>query len=980
MEGLIVFGRCLPWIAALAAIVPPPAGGVPVEIARPQDPISPTTAMEADVTRTLDDLGRATGSSWRAHTINGATGTVHLAYGSGLNLGVGRIQSSEAALAAARAFVAAHPAVFPISTADLEVWDVPRSPGKWGVNFHQTHGGLRVIGGRIDVVMTAGGRVAAFGSDVYSGIDVDRTPALSAATAGEIAARDLGVPSDPSDRVARLMILPVHRDRAVTHHLVWEVDHRTADPVGWWFSYVDAHSGQILWRRNHVYSLDVTGTVTGVVEDFGWCQGPSDAALAHMVVTIQGTGDSDTTALDGGFAIPAGVDPVTLQLKFEGPWLNVNVDAEYLPDSQLEIPATPGVPVDAHWDSLSSRWDERDTFLHGNRVHDYMLALDPTQTALNYSMPCSVGINQTCNAYWDGYGINFFRAGGACANTGRIGDVVYHEYGHGVTWYIYGTPDDQPPSRIGEANSDVIANLIAESSIIGEGFHNECGIGIRDSDNTLCWPRDAQGEGHFDGQMLAGFFWDARENFMASLGEEPGKAEIARVWHFGRKLGKPYELDDQVFWSFVEDDDDGDLDNGTPHYWDLCAAAENHCFACPDFGVEIRHVAVGPLWDPGVTVPVSAKMYSTLGALDPDSLLVRHRTNGGPFADAPLAGSPVDSLYSGDIPAQASGSLLEYYVLGVDEAGNRATDPREAPAALHQVFVDPTFGDDFEADRGWTVGALGDGATEGMWVRVDPVGSWIGDKPVQPEDDHSSDPGAVCFVTGQNVEGGNAHQGDVDEGRTSLVSPLFNLGGATEAQLGYYRWYTDDANVTLQEEYWIVQVRNNGGPWTDLENTTETAPWWTRMSFDLMALFGEEIGNVQVAFRAEDDPEWINIVEAAVDDFWLHTDLGGGTVAVDPVPPGTPRVTTLAGVTPNPLRSDATIRYQLAAESDVVLGIYDVAGRAVRRLVETRQPAGHYALRWDGRTRAGAAVAAGTYFARLQAGERTFARKITVVR
>jgi hypothetical protein len=153
------------------------------------------------------------------------------------------------------------------------------------------------------------------------------------------------------------------------------------------------------------------------------------------------------------------------------------------------------------------------------------------------------------------------------------------------------------------------------------------------------------------------------------------------------------------------------------------------------------------------------------------------------------------------------------------------------------------------------------------------------------------------------------------------------------------------------------------------------------MSFDLVALFGEEIGNVQVAFRAEDDPEWINIVEAAVDDFWLYTDLGGGPVAVDPVPPGTPRVTMLAGVAPNPLRGDATIRYQLASESDVVLEVYDVTGRAVRRLVEARQPAGHYALRWDGRTRAGAAVAAGTYFTRLRAsGDQTFTRKITVVR
>ena len=39
--------------------------------------------------------------------------------------------------------------------------------------------------------------------------------------------------------------------------------------------------------------------------------------------------------------------------------------------------------------------------------------------------PVDVNIPSTCNAYWDGVGVNFFHAGGGCANTGTIADVVF---------------------------------------------------------------------------------------------------------------------------------------------------------------------------------------------------------------------------------------------------------------------------------------------------------------------------------------------------------------------------------------------------------------------------------------------------------------------------------------------------------------------------------------------------------------------------
>jgi hypothetical protein len=978
-----MFGRIVKTLSVLAITSTVAVHSSPVEIPRPQDPIAPGFAEELSAQRALGTLERETGASWRLHAANGATGTIHLAYGSGVDLGVGRIESADAALSAARGFVAAHPLVFGIDTEDLEVWDVAWAPGKWGVNFRQLHEGLRVLGGRVDVTLTDGGRVFVIGADVYGEIEVATTPSIGWEEARAIARRELGVEAMEGDRAPALRILPVHGTGGVSHHLVWEVDHRTRDPIGWWISYVDAHEGRVLWRPNQVRHVDVTGTVTGVVEDWDYCFGDSTQALANMIVTILGTGESDTTGADGSFTIPAGVDSVTLGLWFEGPWLGVNVDADFAPDSWLEVRAAPGVPIVAHWDTTSSRWDERDTWLHGNRSHDWILGLDSTLTEMDYSMPCLVGIDETCGAYWDGIGINFSRASDECPNTGRIGDVVYHEYGHGVTWFMYGDLGDQPPSRIHEGNADIFDNLITGFSLIGNGLYYDCGNGTRDSDNDLCWPDDAQGGeyGHHDGQMLAGFIWDTREILVASLGESEGVAAVASAWHFGRKLGKPYTFEDQIFWTFVGDDDDGDLENGgTPNYGALCEGAENHCFVCPDGGVEIRHDDADLLWDAETPIDVTAKIYSTAGELNPDSLLVRYTVNDGGFSDEPLSGSAVDSLYSGAIPGQEEGSGVEFFILGEDVLGNRTTDPWDAPASLYGVYVDPTVEDDLETPTGWTVGALGDDAYDGIWVRVDPVGSFFGMHPVQPEDDHTPDPGVMCFVTGQNVEGQAPYYNDVDGGTTSLLSPVYNLSGASVADLNYYRWYTDDSDTMPEEEFWIVQVKNNDGPWMELENTTRSLEEWVRRQFDLFALFGEEIGRVQVVFRATDEPGFNQIVEAGTDDFWIHTDLGGGVVAVEPVPGGVPAATLLGAVTPNPARTGATIRYQLADGADVELSIYDVSGRAVRRLVRTEQDAGYYAIRWDGRTDEQKTVGSGIYFARLRAGEKAFVRQLAILR
>ena len=97
-----------------------------------------------------------------------------------------------------------------------------------------------------------------------------------------------------------------------------------------------------------------------------------------------------------------------------------------------------------------------------------------------------------------------------------------------------------------------------------------------------------------------------------------------------------------------------------------------------------------------------------------------------------------------------------------------------------------------------------------------------------------------------------------------------------------------------------------------------------------------------------------------------------------------PIATTLrAGILqlrPNPMRGEVEIRYRASAESDVRIGIYDVAGRVRKEFVERMSGAGEQSVVWDGTDRVGRHVPGGTYFVRLTPGNGPAQQKLLVIR
>jgi hypothetical protein len=283
------------------------------------------------------------------------------------------------------------------------------------------------------------------------------------------------------------------------------------------------------------------------------------------------------------------------------------------------------------------------------------------------------------------------------------------------------------------------------------------------------------------------------------------------------------------------------------------------------------------------------------------------------------------------------------------------------------------FLDDCEANRGWTCGVPGDNATSGLWSLADPVGTVYNGNVVQPEDDHTPDPGVQCYVTGNGAVGGAAGDQDVDGGKTTLLSPVFDLHAVAGATVSYWVWYTNDLGNNPGQDYWTVQVTGDGNNWVDLEHTTNSTDAWVQRSFVLQNYL-TLTNHVQLRFIADDESP-NSLLEALVDDFMLVVDEP--TISVPSRE--APSAFSLERITPNPAAAAPAIRFSVPGATAVTLRVYDVSGRAVRTLLNGTVAAGGHSLVWDGRAGNGHRLGAGMYFVRMQAPEFTKVRSVLLV-
>jgi hypothetical protein len=352
--------------------------------------------------------------------------------------------------------------------------------------------------------------------------------------------------------------------------------------------------------------------------------------------------------------------------------------------------AVPGTRLDILFDATNSRDDERTIYHHTNVIHDYARA-ELGFTAMDYPVPAvasvanpSNGSRDYANAFWDGQRMGFGNGGSGMHNFGLFADVVYHEYTHGITDFMYrpiGGLIGPIGGAIHEGLSDYFACTLTNEPLLGE-FLSGTGA-LRNLENTLLWPedRDAGNEPHANGEILAGALWDARGNI--------GPVVADRVAHAARLLF-PQTFEEYLEAMLLQDDllfGDGVPSNGSPHRQGILAGFGMHGMG--ELGsreIRIVHQPLGDTEDAGAARRVEVQ----LGTLVPrlvDEVYV-HYSTGGAFTAMRM--TPVQpATYAAEIPGLPAGSRVEYYVraLRLRRPIQVTTLPADAPASVFAFAV-----------------------------------------------------------------------------------------------------------------------------------------------------------------------------------------------------------------------------------------------------------------------------------------------------
>ncbi|MBK8230148.1 MAG: T9SS type A sorting domain-containing protein [Candidatus Eisenbacteria bacterium] len=890
---------------------------------------------------------------------------------------------------AATRFLAGKAEMLRLDPSQARVLEVLRQSNRVQVIFQQVYEGIDVLGGRAEVYLTDG-KVVAFGSEFYPEVNAATWPALSAVEAQSAAVQEMPFGANVSDHfegVPRLVVVPISLEGRLSYFLAYEVKARMESPNAYWWSYVDASDGQILSRQNNIHTLDIPVTVRSDVEEKTVGDPYLELGNPSQVVRANSTNFYTDPTGFVNLSVPNNQNyPVTSELN--GRWSNVN--RQDGGDASFSGTGTPGVPLNIKWSDANSQVQERDAFYHTNVVHDWVKALDPTFTGMDFVCPTNVNVptgqggscDTGCNAFWNGSSINFCVASGNCANTARIADVVYHEYGHGITQFTYSPQAPPTSSGMGEGFSDIIAMNIQDDPNMGEGFTTGAPF-LRTGNNLRQYPAtECGGQVHCLGEVIMGAVWKTRVNLKASLGDGPGGALHDQLFRATQKT-KQFSMPNFLNRMLLNDDDNADLSDGTPNYYDICDAFAQHNLICPNITKYIQFTHTALLDQSSTVTPyqVTSLVQSVnAGNVIAGSVQLFYSTDDGdnftPVAMAPTGNA---NEYRGNIPAQGCGTIVTYYIFAQTDTGVTGTEPFRAPIKnVHRFMVGPAttvLNDSFESDLGWTIGAPGDAATDGIWQRTDPVGKVnpSNNEVVQPEDDHTTNPGVNCYVT--DGSGGFYTNHDVDGGATTILSPTFDWsGGGGAGKVEAWLFFADP--VATDDTLRFSVSNNNGTSWTDLIKVfgLEQNSWKQYRAY----FSSDQVPFTnQMRFRVQVADYNSSLCEAAADDIVIKL---VPCTSVDVEQEILPTRFEVAQNRPNPFRGTTEIRYALPRAESVRIEVFDAAGRLVRTVAQGAQEAGLHSSVWDGRDASGRPVGAGVYYYKVSSGAQELTRKMLLLK
>ena len=473
----------------------------------------------------------------------------------------------------------------------------------WLYRYGQTKGGVPVFrSGLLALVKNQGNNPVVWASSFVHDLSTFALPNAPASPAAD-ADKTLKAIRGVTDSSGRLLPAPkgITRLSSTTPivfagkdgqdakpRLAIEYTAETANPPATWQVVADAATLDVLHAESTVVFENVTGTVTGLST-----QGAKAMDCADEVPTgfpyaeVTGGGSSAFSNLAGTFDLSnSGTTPLALTSPTGGKYFDVvNVGGT---TEQLLTTVTPPGPAnflhnpDNASDLLRA---QANGYLNANQVRDFLLKYVPSYPIISTQLDFPVYVNRTdgyCpgNAWYDGSSINFCVGSTSYGNT-SFASVAYHEYGHHIV-----SSGGSAQGEYGEGMGDVVASLLAGDPGLGYGFYlNECTSPLRNADNTCQYSATAcsscGSEAHACGNLLSGTIWSIRKALAVSQPETYVDLINALVLssvplHVGSGISSSIAVD-----LLTLDDNDSNLDNGSPHYAEICSGFAAHGMSCP---------------------------------------------------------------------------------------------------------------------------------------------------------------------------------------------------------------------------------------------------------------------------------------------------------------------------------------------------------------------------------------------------------------
>jgi len=689
-------------------------------------------------------------------------------WGSGIVFS-GSVANAATAESAARQFLAQHLATLApgASASDFQLVsnELNAAGDLRSIGFHQRSHGVRVLGGSVGFAFKAD-RLVMVSSTALPNIKISVPTTRLAATASRVSAvrwlGEDGYPVTARDRASDQTIVPIIRPkhngkRSIEYRLAEQLEVDAVTEPGTWVVWVDATTGAPIARKSGIRYAN--GKVLFDVSDRhpAGARSPQPAPFARFTIGA----DTVTAAADGTISW-LGTSPVNVQLTPAGQFVTVTNKGAQRVSEMVSLAAN----ATFNWTKATVEFEDAQisSYVYANQAKVFTKArLNPTLSWLNANLSVTVNESSTCNAYSTGDDIHFFRKGGGCENTGRLSDVVYHEFGHSLhaNSIINGVGDFD--GALSEGIADTLAMAITNDHGMGRGFFLD-NRPLRDLDPTngeKIWGIHTTGEVHTDGEIYGGTMWDLKVALEASLGTEAGYERFLKIYY--TTVQRASDIPSSYAEALLADDDDGNLENGTPNE---CAIVET--FAA--HGLADLLSVEAPIRDGNqIVMPTPTAAHAGCAVPTVASAQIEFRKRGDAMVQLV---DMVDGAagYTADLPTLPDGSVAQYRINFRLSNNTTLKFPNNPADPFYEYFVgnvEPIKCFDFEDGlQGWTA------STD--WQVAAPEG--LGGDP--------SEAYGGSQVLGLDLTNDGEYR---NRSTTSAESPEIDLGGATKVRLQYRR-------------------------------------------------------------------------------------------------------------------------------------------------------------------------------------------------